>query len=156
MNVVAAVVADIGNMSFLHLCCVPLREARAEPGATTGLDFGRGCDFALEKGGSLLSGLRRQGGGRSRCESRQTRRKGQKRFSHARGIHAPQERPHSARLRREGSRKPRSEKEPGLFCGGGAANYFRLKTRRTVSTACMVYSGLAASWKRSFMKEMGS
>lgn len=63
MNVVAAVVADIGNMSFLHLCCVPLREARAEPGATTGLDFGRGCDFALEKGGSLLSGLRRQGGG---------------------------------------------------------------------------------------------
>ena len=54
------------------------------------------------------------------------------------------------------SRKPRSEKGPGLFCGGGAANYFRLKTRRTVSTACMVYSGLAASWKRSFMKDMGS
>ena len=63
---------------------------------------------------------------------------------------------HSARLRRKRSRKPRSEKGPGLFCGGGAANYFRLKTRRTVSTACMVYSGLAASWKRSFMKEMGS
>ena len=51
---------------------------------------------------------------------------------------------------------PGPNTEPGLFCGGGAANYFRLKTRRTVSTACMVYSGLAASWKRSFMKDMGS
>lgn len=51
---------------------------------------------------------------------------------------------------------PGPNTEPGLFCGGGAASYFRLKTRRTVSTACMVYSGLAASWKRSFMKEMGS
>ena len=34
--------------------------------------------------------------------------------------------------------------------------HFRLNTRRTVSTACMVYSGLAASWKRFFMKDMGS
>ena len=34
-----------------------------EPGATTELDFGRGCDFALEKGGVLLPELRNQWGG---------------------------------------------------------------------------------------------
>ena len=39
MAMVAAEVADIGRMSFLHLCCRPVRRARA--GATTRLDFGR-------------------------------------------------------------------------------------------------------------------
>lgn len=57
--------------------------------------------------------------------------------------------------------KPGGKISAGLFareewrlCGCG--RHLRLKTLRTVSTACMVYSGLAASWKRSFMKDMGS
>jgi len=47
-----------------------------------------------------------------------------------------------------------------LFLGAAASDfvfaYFRLKTRRTVSTACRVYSGLEASWKRFLRKEIGS
>lgn len=47
-------------------------------------------------------------------------------------------------------------RERQVEVAAGAHGHLRLKTLRTVSTACMVYSGLAASWKRSFMKDMGS
>ncbi len=61
MNVVAAVVANIGGCRFCAVAaCRSVRRGRAEPGATTGLDVGRG-DFAREKGGVLLPELRNQG-----------------------------------------------------------------------------------------------
>lgn len=70
MNVVAAVVADIGGRRFCTFAAYrPVRRGRAEPGATTGLDVGRG-DFCAGKGrrsasrvaesvGRLLSRARR-------------------------------------------------------------------------------------------------
>ena len=125
---------------------------RALPQAVSTTEFscrrrkGRGHAFCPAKSGGTAQSLRKAADTEER-ENGSRRRSGFMRRKRARAL------PVSGWKR---SRKPRSEKGPGLFCGGGAANYFRLKTRRTVSTACMVYSGLAASWKRSFMKEMGS
>ena len=85
---------------------------------------------------------------------------------HGHGIFAEGEtkaaRSASERTEGPGQNKARQKESlPGFLQEkhGGSADagrHLRLKTLRTVSTACMVYSGLAASWKRSFMKDMGS